>query len=157
MKVIVNISDMAVTNRENDVLITYALGSCIGLAVFDKKNMVGGMIHYQLSDSSIDKSPDLNICKYADTGIPYLFQQIEKLGGKIDNLIVKAAGGAVINLEKDIFQIGRKNYIALRKILWQYNLFLDGEDTGGKIEKNLVLEMATGKAFTKSRGVVKIL
>ena len=115
------------------------------------------MIHYQLSDSSIDKSPDLNICKYADTGIPYLFQQIEKLGGKIDNLIVKAAGGAVINLEKDIFQIGRKNYIALRKILWQYNLFLDGEDTGGKIEKNLVLEMATGKAFTKSRGVVKIL
>ena len=157
MKIIVNISDMAVTNRSNDTLITYALGSCIGLAVYDQKNKVGGMIHYQLSDSSIEKTSDLNICKYADTGIPYLFQQVEKLGGTVGNLIVKAAGGAVITMERDFFQIGRKNYIALRKILWQYNLFLGGEDTGGKVEKNLVLEMATGQTYTKSRGVIKIL
>ena len=80
---IVGISDIKVSNNVNDVIVTYALGSCIGVVVYDPMAKVGGMLHYMLPDSTLDQNKAKNNpAMFADTGIPLLFKTCYKLGAE---------------------------------------------------------------------------
>ena len=54
-EIVVGIADMKCSNNLDDILITYALGSCIGIAIYDPSVKVGGLLHYMLPDSNLDK------------------------------------------------------------------------------------------------------
>jgi len=114
----VDIADMVVSNRPSDKLITYSLGSCIGIAIWDPQTKVGGLLHYMLPESSIspDKAEDKPFM-FADTGIPLLFKSVYEIGGEKRRLIVKVAGGAHMMDAKGVFNIGKRNYMVLRKLL----------------------------------------
>jgi chemotaxis protein CheD len=150
---IVGISDLKVSNNADDVIVTYALGSCIGIAVFDPIAKVGGLLHYMLPESALDEvkareNPEM----FADTGIPLLFKSCYKLGADKKRMIIKAAGGASILDDTNYFRIGQKNIMAMRKIFWKNNVMINAEDTGLNYNRTVRLEMSTGKVFIRSSG-----
>jgi len=150
---IVGISDIKISNGLNDVIITYALGSCIGIAVFDPIAKVGGMLHYMLPDSSLDeRKAKENPAMFADTGIPSLFKACYGLGAEKKRMIVKVAGGASILDDTNFFRIGQKNIMAMRKIFWKNNVMINAEDTGANHNRTVRLEMTTGKTFVRTSG-----
>ncbi|MCX5856967.1 MAG: chemotaxis protein CheD [Deltaproteobacteria bacterium] len=148
---IVGISDLKVSCNPGDVLVTYALGSCICVAIYDPKVKVGGLLHFMLPDSSLDavkakETPGM----FADTGIPILFKSCYAYGAEKNRMIVKVAGGASILDDTNYFRIGQKNITAMRKIFWRNNVMTDGEDTGKNFNRTVRLELETGKCILKS-------
>jgi chemotaxis protein CheD len=156
---IVGISDLKVSNNPTDVLITYALGSCIGVAVFDPKARVGGLLHFMLPDSSLDANKAKTTpAMFADTGITLLFKSSYAMGAEKKRMIVKVAGGASILDDTNYFRIGQKNITALRKIFWRNNVLIDSEDTGENFNRTVKLELSSGRCILKSsNGTVKDL
>lgn len=153
MRRVVGVADMAVSNRAEEVLITYSLGSCIGVVIYDPMAKVGGMLHYMLPESNLDAKKAKEIpAMFADTGIPLLFKSSYQLGAKKSNIIVKVIGGAQILDEKGVFNIGKRNYLALRKIFWKNNVMVAAEEVGGTVNRTVRLEMATGKVYLKISG-----
>jgi len=152
MNRIVDISDLAVSSDPNCTLVTYSLGSCIGLAIWDPVAKVGGLLHYMLPESSVSpqKAQD-KPCMFADTGIPLLFKSAYSLGAQKRRLVVKAAGGSQLMDTKGTFNIGKRNHLALRKLLWKNNVMIDTEDVGGFDGRTVRLEIATGRFFIKSK------
>ncbi len=150
---IVGISDIKISNNPNDTIVTYALGSCIGIVVYDPIARVGGMLHYMLPDSTLDeRKAKENPAMFADTGIPSLFKACYGLGAEKKRMIVKVAGGASILDDTNFFRIGQKNIMAMRKIFWKNNVMIAVEDTGANHNRTVRLEMATGKTLVKTSG-----
>ena len=158
MKIIVDISDARISKDSNDTLITYSLGSCLGVAVYDPTVKVGGMLHYQLPTSKMDpdkakKQPLM----FADTGLEFLLKKLQILGVAKKSLKIKIAGAAQMMNDAGTFNIGKRNYTAMRQLLWKNGMFIDAEDVGGKSARNLSLNIDDGNVQVKSQGVTKQL
>ncbi len=152
---IVGISDCKISNDPEDVLVTYALGSCLGVSVYDPCVKVGGLLHFMLPDSSLDLNKACgNPAMFADTGIPLLFKSCYQLGAQKGRMIVKVAGGANILDDTNYFRIGQKNLTALRKIFWRNNVLIDGEDTGRNYNRTIRLYIADGRVLVKNSNQV---
>ncbi len=150
-QIVVGISDLKVSGNAGDILITYALGSCVGVAVYDPVDRVGGLLHFMLPDSSIDETKARrNPAMFADTGIPLLFKSCYKLGAVKKRMIVKIAGGASIMDDMNYFRIGQKNIIAARKIFWRNGIIIDGEDLHGNYNRTVKLNISNGKFYVKN-------
>jgi chemotaxis protein CheD len=152
MDVIVDIADLRVSADPRTQLVTYSLGSCIGVAVYDPEIRVGGMIHYMLPESGI--SPDkakANPAMFGDTGIPLLFRSLYELGALKKRMVVKVAGGSSLLDDKGTFSIGKRNYVILRKLFWKNGVLIDAEDVGGSASRTLRLDLATGRVTIKSQ------
>lgn len=148
---IVGISDLKVSNNVNDNLITYALGSCIGVVVYDPQVRVGGLLHFMLPDSNLDLEKAREIpAMFADTGIPLLFKSCYRFGAEKRRMVVKVAGGASILDDTSYFRIGKKNITALRKIFWKNNVLIEKEDTGLNHNRTVRLSIASGKVIIKN-------
>ncbi|MBN1841798.1 MAG: chemotaxis protein CheD [Deltaproteobacteria bacterium] len=158
MNVTVGIADMKVSDDPAATLITHSLGSCIGVAIYDPVAKVGGMVHYMLPESKLDsnkaKSQPL---MFADTGIPLLFKACYKLGAEKKRIISKVAGGSQIIDASGAFNIGKRNYAALRKIFWRNNVLVDAEDVGGTSNRTMRLNIATGELALKVYGRGEII
>jgi chemotaxis protein CheD len=154
----VDIADMQVTDNPAAALITYSLGSCIGVTIWDPQAHVGGMIHYMLPDSTL--SPDKAKARpamFGDTGVPALFRAAFSLGAMKKRLVVKVAGGSSLLDDNGTFNIGKRNYVMLRKLLWKNSILIDSEDVGGSISRTLKLDVATGRVTIKNRNGEKEL
>jgi chemotaxis protein CheD len=146
--IVVGMADCKVAASEGEELATYALGSCIGLAVYDPAARVGGMLHYMLPDSSIDPSRGSeNPYKFADTGVPLLLNAVYARGGSKKRLVVLVAGAADMFEKMSGLEIGKRNYQALRKLLWKAGLLIHGEAVGGNQSRTIRLEIATGNLW----------
>ena len=159
MKTIIGVSDMKVSNDPSESLVTYSLGSCIGVAVYDPLAKAGGLLHYMLPESSIDGTKaEKNPCMFADTGIPTLFKATYVLGAKKQRMKVIVAGGGQILDQKGFFNIGKRNHIALRKMLFKNNVIIDYEDVGGNVNRTVRLDIASGDIYIKvsGQGEIKI-
>lgn len=153
MKVIVGISDMKVSCNIQETLITYSLGSCIGVLVWDPVVKVGGLLHYMLPDSRLDKGrTPSKTYMFADTGIPALFKDCYSLGAVKSRLVVKVVGGAQILDPTGFFSIGKRNYMMLRKLFEKNKVTIAAEDIGGAVNRTVSLEIATGKVLLKVSG-----
>ena len=107
LKIIVNISDARVSKDPGDELVTYSLGSCIGVAVHDPATRIGGMLHYQLPSGRMDSAKaDKHPLMFADTGMKYLVHKMTALGVNKKRLKIKIAGGAQVMNDAKTFQIG---------------------------------------------------
>ena len=152
------IADMKVSSNKNEVIITHALGSCLGVTIYDEVAGVGGMIHIMLPLSRIDQEKaKTKPFMFVDTGVPALFNKAYALGARKENIAVKVAGGAQILDADGRFKIGERNYTMLRKILWKNNVIIASEDVGGSNSRTLALEMDMGKVTIRSNGQTKEL
>jgi len=161
MKVIIGIAEMKISTRPEDVLITYALGSCLGISVYDPVAKVGGLLHVMLPDSSVNplKAAD-NPMMFVDTGVPQLFKECYKHGAKKERMVLRVAGGASLqNKEEheDQFQIGKRNFIMLRKLLWKNNVMIRAHDIGENFSRTMSLDMATGDVTLKINNTETVL
>ena len=152
----VGISDCRACGEPDVVLVTYALGSCIAVSAYDPVAKVGGMLHFMLPESALDSSKALaNPCMFADTGIPLLFRAVAELGGQAKRLIVRIAGGAQVLDAQGVFEIGRRNYLAARKILWKAGILISGEAVGGEVSRTVRLELDSGKLWIREGGAIE--
>jgi chemotaxis protein CheD len=152
MKYVVEVGDMKV-GRQGDQLVTYALGSCLGLMIYDPAARIGGLLHAMLPLSSINREKaQANPFMFVDTGVPGLFEALYDLGGQKQRMIVKVAGCGNPVGKNEMFQIGRRNYTVLRKLLWKNNVLLDSEDVGGTDSRTVHFELATGRAVISKNG-----
>ncbi|MFH7320788.1 chemotaxis protein CheD [Desulfurivibrio sp. D14AmB] len=153
MKIVVGISDMKVSNNPEDVLITYSLGSCIGVAIWDPVAKVAGLLHYMLPDSSLDKNKaQAKPFMFADTGIPLLFKETYKFGAVKTRLVVKVVGGSQIMDNSGIFNIGKRNNAVLRKMFWKNNIMITKEDVGGSSNRTISIAVGNGLTTLKVSG-----
>ena len=157
-RVIIDISDAKVSNSPEDILVTYSLGSCIGVCLYDPAARVGGMLHYQLPTSTMDRArAESKPYMFADTGMKLLVDQLTAMGAGKKRLQAKLAGGATMATGPQGFDIGKRNYLAIRKIFWSYGMIIDAEDIGGSSARNLYLDMVDGAVTVRCNGLEKPL
>jgi chemotaxis protein CheD len=151
--IVVEIADLKVSSNPSAVLVTYALGSCIAVMVYDPVISAGGMIHYMLplSQASPEKALE-RPAMFADTGIPMLFHAMYALGCKKQNLIVKVAGGGSLYDDDGHFAIGQRNYTMLRKMFWKAGVMIAAEDVGGTKSRTTRLFLDTGRCTVTASG-----
>lgn len=155
---VVGISEYYISSNPVEEIITYSLGSCVGVTVYDPDAGIGGMIHYMLPLSKISpEKAKIRPGMFGDTGIPLLLQDILARGAAKDRLVVKVAGGSTLMDDNRLFNIGERNYLVLRKILWKNNILIDAEDIGGHLSRTMRLSVATGKVTVKSTKGVREL
>lgn len=153
MDLVVDIADFKVSAQPECELVTYSLGSCIGVSIWDPQARVGGLLHYMLPESSI--APDkakANPAMFADTGVPALFRAAYALGAVKQRMVVKVAGGSSLLDDNGTFNIGKRNYIILRKIFWKNGVLIEAEDVGGSISRTVRLTVSSGRLTVRNRG-----
>ncbi len=158
MNQVVGVADMKVSESREDTLITYSLGSCLGVTLHDHDAGVGGLLHCMLPHSKMDAAKaERNPAMFVDTGILTLLQALFDRGAQRKRLSVRVAGGAQILDEKKTFNIGERNYTMLRKVLWKNSLLIAGEEVGGNVPRTLALDMATGDTRLRVHGQERLL
>lgn len=141
----VGIGEMKVSSNPDDVLRSYALGSCVGMVVLAFEQRIVGMLHVALPDSRINlrlalERPGM----FADTGVVYLLQEMERFGCLSTDLVVKIAGGACILDQEAAFEIGKRNILAVRKALWRHRMGPVAEDVGDVFSRTMSVTVNTG-------------
>ena len=157
-KRVVGISQMLVSRDIGDLLITYSLGSCIGVSVHDPQQQIGGLIHCMLPLSKIDRDKAAQFpSMFVDTGIPALLEAVFELGADKKRLIVKLAGAASALDSADRFRIGERNCTVLRKLLWKNDLLVAAEDVGGTKPRTMTLCIGSGETSLRTAAGVREL
>lgn len=157
-RIIVNVSDARVSGNPSDVLVTYSLGSCIAVCLYDPVINIGGMLHYQLPDSKMDPERAGNKpFMFADTGMKMLVEKLTTMGAKKKRMQIRIAGGASMDTGPKGFDIGKRNHLAFRKIMWKDGMFIDSEDVGGTSPRNMYMNIADGAVTVRSNGLEKRL
>ena len=152
-QIVVDIADARVSNHPDDVLVTYSLGSCVGVVVYDPETKVAGLAHCMLPLSSVDsRKAEERPFMFVDTGMMKFLQMLFDLGLSRSRAIVKVAGCAKILDNSNLFRIGERNYTVLRKILWKNGLMIKAESIGGSVSRTVRLEVATGRCLLRSGG-----
>lgn len=149
-RVVVDMAAHVVSANPEDHLITYALGSCIAIVLFDPVRIAGGMIHFMLPLSSTNpEKAKTKPAMFADTGVPVLFHAMYALGCAKSDLIIKVAGGGQLYDDKGTFEIGKRNITVLRRMLWKTSLLIAAEDVGGAKSRTVSLSVGTGRCVVK--------
>lgn len=132
--------------REPASLISYGLGSCVGIALFDPVTKIGGLAHIMLPDSTQARSTE-NPAKFADTCLPLMLNDLVKMGAMRNRLQAKIAGGAQMFTfanATDIMRVGERNSETVRVILKKLELRLIAEDCGGNYGRTVELKLDSG-------------
>ncbi|MBT8359027.1 MAG: chemotaxis protein CheD [Desulfobacterales bacterium] len=152
MRHIIVVGDMK-TGKKEDLLVTHALGSCLGLIVYDPIEQIGGLLHAMLPLSKINRDKaEANPYMFVDTGVPTLFKTLYEMGANKSRLVVKAAGCGNPMGRNEMFKIGERNYTILKKLLWKNNILLKAEDIGGTKSRTVNFELSSGKTIISSNG-----
>ena len=132
--------------RAPDTLISYGLGSCIGISLYDPQTKIGGLLHIMLPDSNQSRANE-NRAKFADTGIPDMLEELIRMGAAKSRLVAKLAGGSQMFAfanASDIMRVGLRNASASKEILKKLSIPIVGEDTGGNYGRTVHIDLSTG-------------
>jgi chemotaxis protein CheD len=158
MSLTVGVADMKVVRDHEGQMITYALGSCVGVTVYDPVARVGGMLHAMLPLSSIDpEKAAANAAMFVDSGLTQLLVEFYKLGAQKSRMVVVAAGGACMGNEQsdDFFQIGSRNVIVVKKMLWKNSILLNAQEFGGNESRSMIMDLQDGQVMLRDANRVE--
>lgn len=145
-RVVVGIGELAVSGVRDELIVTHALGSCVAVCVWDPVALVAGLLHFLLPDSRVNPMRALEQpAAFADTGIPLLFQTAHARGLQKPRSVVHLVGGAEVAGRGAAFDIGRRNILAAKNLLWRSGVLLDGEAVGGRSVRSVNLVVADGR------------
>lgn len=137
-----------------DAITTLGLGSCVGVALYDKATQIAGLVHVMLPDSKQVKQ-NQNRAKFADTGIDMLIEEMVKKGARSSALTAKIAGGAqmfAFSTNNDMLRVGDRNIEAVKKRLKELDIRILAEDTGLNYGRTVVFYPESGDFVIKSVG-----
>jgi len=136
------------------ILTTLGLGSCVGIALYDRNNKIAGLAHIMLPSSSEIKN-NSNKAKFADTAIEELIKEMILLGANKKYIVAKLAGGSQMfsfGSNTDILRIGERNVMAAKKKLLEMDVPIVAEDTGGNYGRTIELNCQDGSLIIKTIG-----
>ncbi len=149
--IIAGIGETKVSADKGDIIKTYALGSCVALLIYDKQKNIAGLVHIALPNSSVDIEKARNMPgHFADTGVPYLIEKMKQFGALKQNVWIKLIGGSNVMDPNLLFDIGKRNTLAIKKILWQNNLGPIAEDVGGDYSRTVTMVVENGDIIVSS-------
>ena len=151
----IGIADMKLA-RNQGTLITYALGSCIGICLWDPLLKIGALVHIMLP-INMEKNRTSPF-KYADTGIRLTLTKMEQMGAKRARIVAKIAGGAkMFNVPGNgsLGNIGQRNIESVHQVLRLEGIRLLKEDVGGSAARTLFFFFATGEGTVKIYGNIE--
>ena len=152
-KLVVGVGGLAVSNDLSMVLITYSLGSCLGVTIYDPVIRAGGLLHAMLPDSSINAAKaSTQPAMFIDTGLAALFRAAQQLRVDKRRMQVCVAGGAQFLDQSGFFNIGQRNFGRLTDLLGQHGLSIRAQDVGGTVSRTLQLHLDTGEVLLKNGG-----
>ena len=137
-----------------DGITTLGLGSCVGIAIRDPLTKIGGLAHVMLPDSTEIKN-NLNIYKFADTGIEELVRLLVEKGASRARLVAKIAGGAqmfAFQNKSDLVRVGERNVQASKKKLAELKIPILAEDTGENFGRTVIFYPETGDYVIRTAG-----
>lgn len=144
---VLGVGDWGVSQNQGEVIKTLGLGSCVAVTVFDSVRHLAGMVHVALPDSGLVKDSPMKKPGYcADTGLDILFKSLAKLGCSLKPGLVqvKLVGGAAILDPNGTFNIGKRNVLAIKKLLWSRGLGPMAEEVGGSISRTVSIDVDSG-------------
>jgi chemotaxis protein CheD len=158
--VVVKLGQIAWSDRPEDLLVSYSLGSCVGLVLWDPAERIGGMAHIFLPSSNGRCIPryEEEAPRFADIGVPLLIEKMERKGASGKRLVARMAGGASLfpGLFREMPDIGAQNVNAVAGILQRHSIPIVGWDVGGNCGRTMRLEIRTGRTtVTTAFGVEK--
>jgi len=142
------------SSRHPCILTTLGLGSCVGVALYDRISKISGLAHIMLP-SSLQAKNAMNIAKFADTAIDKLLNDMLILGANRKTIVAKLAGGAQMFLfesASDIMRIGERNVLASLEKLKELDIPVVSSDTGGRYGRTIELHSDNGKLIIKTIG-----
>lgn len=138
-----------------DSLTTLGLGSCVGIALYDRTTKITGLAHIMLP-SSKEICNHSNIAKFADTGIEETVRLMKAKGAKVSNIVAKIAGGAQMFAfsanKNDMLNVGDRNVLAVKEKLRELNIPIIAEDTGLNFGRTVIIDSETGIYTIKAVG-----
>ncbi|MBS3946680.1 MAG: chemotaxis protein CheD [Dethiobacter sp.] len=147
----VKIADLAVM-KDDGLLITVGLGSCVGIALYDTVYRVAGLAHILLADSAMFRNQD-NLAKFADTAIPLLADEMARQGARNGRLAAKIAGGSqLFSFENSALSVGEKNIQMARQTLSKLKIPLLAEDVGGSTGRTMRVYVREGRVTVTTAG-----
>lgn len=148
---LVGIGEIAISTDPDSILVAPNLGSCLGISIYDSKLKIGGLIHclLPLSKSDLVKAKE-KPCTYVDTGVTHLLEILFAKGAKKQDLNLVVAGGASINDQNNVFEIGKKNITVLRKILWKNDILIKAQDVEANYSRTISLHVGSGEVWLKT-------
>lgn len=145
MERVAGIGEMVLSQNENDVLVTYALSSCVAVTAYSPSRRGAAMAHIALPGTLMNNKYS-RPCYYADTGVPYFINAVcVKIGCSKEELVISIFGGAVSIRGNDRFNIGPRNTKVIKEIIRKMNLSIFKEETGGTSSRSLKMHAGTGK------------
>lgn len=149
MEIKVSISDYKVVSSP-DSLVTIGLGSCVGIALYDRRTKIAGLAHIMLPYSTHFRDTT-NKKKFADTCIPLMISEMEKMGANKRNMTAKIAGGAnMFSMSGET--IGLKNAQAVEEVLGSLGIKIEAKDCGGNAGRTVRLDGETGNVYVRKIG-----
>jgi chemotaxis protein CheD len=160
MMTAVNFSEMKISSNPAETLVAFSIGAGIAITIFDPISGVGGMLNIMLPDSTRANGvdPAKVPLMFADTGLPFFINALMEQGIHPESMKIVIAGGAHIMDQSGQFDIGQKNFEALKDCLAEHNLKIQHEDIGGTTSRTLSLEIGSGCSCIKifGQGEVKV-
>lgn len=151
----IGIGDMKVL-RQSGTLITYALGSCIGITLYDPVIKLGGLLHIMLPKAG-DQGAATPF-KFADTGIREMIRKMAAYGGISRRYVCKIAGGAqMFQMTGPIGNIGERNIASVREELAAQQIRIQGEDVGKNYARTMLMDVSTGAVRVRTMGRNEII
>ncbi len=156
---VVGIAELLVTMSAEDVIVTYGLGSCVAVVLHDPRRRFGGMLHLMLPTMGWASEGALaQPARFADAGIPLLFNKMYRLGSRKEDLTVWLVGGASVGPPGvNMMAIGERNLAATREILQRAGVRVRAEDVGGTISRTVRLHVGEGRVEVTSLGTARNL
>lgn len=150
----VGISEFALSLDPSDVLITFSLGSCLGVAFHDPVAQVGGMIHCLLPSSRHNPDRAANgPAMFVDTGVAMALRRMFDAGARRESLVISVAGCGHPVVDAGAFSVGRSNLEVLKRLLDKNGLSIAASDTGGSRPRTMRLYMDSGRVTVATNGV----
>jgi chemotaxis protein CheD len=149
--IVVPIGGINVSSDPHTVLLTYALGSCVALLMYDGLAHIAGLTHVMLPASRVNtRKGTENPGLFADTAVPALLQALEAAGAQRPNLVAKVVGGAEMLSSAGSLAIGARNVAALETALAAASIPVAARDVGGRHSRSVEARVADGIAVVTS-------
>lgn len=154
MKPLVNVGvgDYAISDQAGAEIKTYGLGSCVALTVYDRRQRVGALLHVAYPEAVINPERARQQPAYfVDTGVALMMEQLS-VRHRVDrhDLVLKIAGGAAMMEDEGLFNIGKRNVLAVRRELSRLGFRISAEDVGGELSRTVSLSIDTGTTLVSS-------
>lgn len=145
----IGLGKAAFSNDIKDVFVIHGLGSCIGLALYDKRSRCGGLCHIVLP---VSENPDPEEpARFANTAVPWAINKLLELGANRMNLVAKIVGGAsLFGSSSPLLNIGERNIEAVSAALDIHRIPLAAQEVGGDKGRTMALYIADGRVEVRS-------